>query len=106
MTKVERLIQTDSEYKSQLDLLKSGLITPESPEYYAALRRMDAVRLRLLKQNGLEDYYVPRDIPEAPPTPEEKPGFFQGLKGIFSKPATEQSAGFGKSFAVKPIKLD
>jgi hypothetical protein len=106
LTKVERLIQTDSEYKSQLDLLKSGLITPESPEYYAALRRMDAVRLRLLRQNQLEDYYVPRDIPEAPPTPEEKPGFFQGLKGIFSKPATDQSAGFGKSFAVKPIKLD
>ena len=106
LTKVERLIQTDSEYKSQLDLLKSGLITPETPEYYAALRRMDAVRLRLLRQNGLEDYYVPRDIPEAPPEPEEKPGFFQGLKGIFSKPATDQSAGFGKSFAVKPIKLD
>ena len=106
LTKVERLIQTDSEYKVQLDLLKSGLITPGSPEYYEALKRMDAVRLRLLKQNGLEDYYVPREIPEAPPTPEEKPGFFQGLKGIFSKPATEQSAGFGKSFSVKPIKLD
>jgi hypothetical protein len=84
----------------------SGLIAPDSPDYYALLRRMDAIRLRVYRENGLEDYYVPREMPEAPPTPEEKPGMLDRLKGIYSKPATDQSAGFGKSFAVKPIKLD
>jgi hypothetical protein len=105
-TKVQRILQLDPEYSAQMKQFTSGLIAPDSPDYYALLRRMDAIRLRIYKENGLEDYYVPRETPEAPPTPEEKPGFFQGLKGIFSKPATEQSAGFGKSFAVKPIKLD
>lgn len=106
MAKVDRLINTDPEYKTQMDLIKTGTISPGTPDYEAAMDRIDAIRLRYLKRYQLEDYYVPRDKPVLPPQPEEKPGFFQGLRGIFSKPATEQSAGFGKSFAVKPIKLD
>ena len=106
LNKVEALIIKDPEYKTQMDLIKSGTISVGTPDYEEALARMDAVRRRYLKARNLEDYYVPRDTLAVPPKPKEEPGFFQGLKGIFSKPATEQSAGFGKSFAVKPIKLD
>jgi len=78
-TKVQRLIQLDPEYSGQMKQFTSGLIAPDSPDYYALLRRMDAIRLRIFKENGLEDYYVPRETPEAPPTPEEKPGYFTNL---------------------------
>jgi len=100
MAKVDRLINTDPEYKTQMDLIKAGTISPGTPDYEAAMDRIDSIRRRYLKRYQLEDYYVPRDIPTAPSKPKEEPGFFQGLKGIFSKPADE--------FARKPtpIKLD
>ena len=100
MAKVDRLINTDPEYKTQMALITAGTISPGTPDYEAAMDRMDAVRKRYLKRYKLEDYYVPRDTPAVPPKPKEEPGFFQGLKGIFSKPADE--------FARKPtpIKLD
>lgn len=100
LNRVEALIIKDPEYKTQMDLIKAGTISIGTPEYEEALARMDAVRRRYLKARKLEDYYVPRDTPAVPPKPKEEPGFFQGLKGIFSKPADE--------FARKPtpIKLD
>jgi hypothetical protein len=100
LTKVDRLVNTDPEYKAQMDLIKSQMIAPGTPEYEAAMDRLDAIRLRYLKKYQLEDYYIPREKIAAPPQPEQKPGFFEGIKGIFSKPADQ----FPRK--ATPIKLD
>lgn len=91
-TKVQRILQLDPEYSAQMKQFTSGSIAPDSPDYYALLRRMDAIRLRIYKENGLEDYYVPRETPEAPPTPEEKPGFWQGLGNLITGSSTPSTS--------------
>jgi len=88
MAKVDRLINTDPEYKTQMALITAGTISPGTPDYEAAMDRMDAVRKRYLKRYKLEDYYVPRDIPTVPTKPKEESGFWQGLKSLVSGPST------------------
>jgi len=92
MAKVDRLINTDPEYKTQMDLIKTGMISPGTPDYEAAMDRIDAIRLRYFRRYQLEDYYVPRDIPTAPPKPKDEPGFFQGLKNLFPGSSTPSAS--------------
>ena len=90
LLKVQSIVNANPVVRAIADAIKQGTIEQGTPEYYAALKRINEIARPLYKDAGLpEPTDVVGDI--APPAA-PKPGFFESIASAFRGSSTPQNA--------------
>ena len=90
LLKVQTTVNAHPVVRGIADAIKQGMITPGTPEYYEALKRINEIAKPLYKQAGLPE---PEDIiGDITPTAAPKPGFFESIGSMFRSSSTPQNA--------------
>jgi len=90
LLKVQTTVNAHPVVRGIADAIKQGMITPGTPEYYEALKRINEIAKPLYRQAGLPE---PEDIiGDITPPAAPKPGFFESIGSMFRGSSTPQNA--------------
>jgi hypothetical protein len=90
LLKVQTTVNAHPVVRGIADAIKQGMITPGTPEYYEALKRINEIAKPLYRQAGLPE---PEDIiGDITPPAAPKPGFWESVGSIFGGSSTPQKA--------------
>jgi hypothetical protein len=90
LLKVQTTVNAHPVVRGIADAIKQGMITPGTPEYYEALKRINEIAKPLYRQAGLPE---PEDIVgDITPPAAPKPGFWESFGSIFGGSSTPQKA--------------